>query len=266
MALLSLNQIERRTPAAAFGIEGSNPCKWPAVKASIAGDQAPPPLLDSGCCHLDVDALPGNPAKSSGLLFRTPERRPRQVGLGKLLEHVQFASAACGYDGKKASGRKSGDIAAPSSSTGEPSEASCNYATPVTGTSGDAASEFAEWDASPAARTEASPSAGREPSIASSLVSFCYPGALGASKTHLRLPAPAKRSKPDGMIVKVTWADPGGTADQGRARGNTATVSPEGLILQAVPSSDLAGELPAVAPSAAISASRGAPPPHQWNA
>merc|ERR1712151_1076954 len=87
-------------------------------------------------------------------------------------------------------------------------------------------------EASLAAKADASVAVGSEPSLASSLVSFCYPGALGASKAH-KLPVPAKRLKQDGVVVKVTWADPPTDQQLPKIRGGTS-VSPEGLILKAV--------------------------------
>lgn len=223
-ALLSQNQIERRTPAAAFGIDGANPCHWPATQAPVAGDQAPPPLLDSGCCHLDLDALPqvsavkrrGNPLQVT--------RRPRQAGLGSLLARVQLAAEskgkACGVGGK--------GCHLPSPSTEEPSEASCESAPPATtfgsGTA-DNTSEVNDWDVL-AEKVAALP---REHSLASSFASFCYPGAIGASKAH-RGPRSGSDLRPsvgDGVIVAGTWAEP---ADQPPRRGGTS-VSPEDLVL-----------------------------------
>lgn len=81
--LLSLSQIERRTPAAAFAGGGANPCRWREVKAPLLGVLSPPPLLDVGCCHLDADSLPA-PRHCCGLLSAhraTPQLQ--RVVLGK---------------------------------------------------------------------------------------------------------------------------------------------------------------------------------------
>jgi len=235
-SLLSQNHIERRTPAAAFGTEGANPCHWPAVKAPVAGDMAPPPLLDSGCCHLDIDALPKHSLKK-GSGFQVA-RRPRQEGLGALLARLQLQA-----DGKACLGMVPADRV-PSGSTGEPSEASFDsLAQPPTGTSGrsfppssgsergrfrEDGSEADGWRANTGDNFCTLP---REHSLASSIAGFMYPGVIGASKAGRGPPS----SQVDGSIVIGTWATPKEPASW--PRGATS-VSPEDLILSTAPAGD----------------------------
>lgn len=96
-AVFSQGQIERRTPSAAFAGGRANPWHWREVEPAVAGDQAPPPLLDIGCCHLDVEALP----RAGGGARRRPSQqlsapRPRQDGAGALLARLQPASKGGG--------------------------------------------------------------------------------------------------------------------------------------------------------------------------
>jgi len=114
-AVFSQGQIERRTPEAVYGNLKANPCHWREVKPPVMGDQAPPPLLDVGCCHLDVDALPSVSYRKTGHAYQLTQR-PRQDGVGALLNRLQAALPASDPRGKVVT--KSGE----STSTGTPSE------------------------------------------------------------------------------------------------------------------------------------------------
>jgi len=87
-AVLSQGQIERRTPAVVFASNGGLPCHWPAVKSLVAGEQAPAPLMDIGCCHVDVRARAGLRSKGAGHAYQVT-KRPRQDGVANLLAKVQ---------------------------------------------------------------------------------------------------------------------------------------------------------------------------------
>jgi len=91
-AIFSQGQIERRTPEAAFGGLRANPCHWQEVKPPIMGDQAPPPLLDVGCCHLDIDALPHSACRDGRTGYASQLTvRLRQDGVGLLLDRLMAA-------------------------------------------------------------------------------------------------------------------------------------------------------------------------------
>lgn len=221
-ALLSQNHIERRTPEAAFGTDGANPCNWKEVKAPLPGDQAPPPLLDSGCCHLDVGSLPSE-GQRDGKMMKFDKRSARQEGLGLLLARVQVMadSKTCSSGGK--SGQQGANL-----STGEPSEASYE-----TGAAGDTnKSSVHDWEAL-AGKVASLP---HEHSLASSFVSnfISFPGVIGASKAHPSIP---RKTVEDGIVVTGTWADPA-VQPTVQSRG-TASVSPEDLILKTAPMGDL---------------------------
>lgn len=114
-AVFSQGQIERRTPEAVFGNLNANPCHWREVKPPVMGDQAPPPLLDVGCCHVDVDALPNVSYRKKDRAYQLA-RRPRQDGVGALLKRLQAALPISDPRGSVVT--KSGE----STSTGPPSE------------------------------------------------------------------------------------------------------------------------------------------------
>jgi len=95
-AIFSQGQIERRTPESAFGGLRANPCHWQEVKPPIMGDQAPPPLLDVGCCHLDTDALPHSAYRDGRTSYASQLTvRLRQDGVGLLLDRLLAAVPTC---------------------------------------------------------------------------------------------------------------------------------------------------------------------------
>lgn len=95
-AIFSQGQIERRTPESAFGGLRANPCHWQEVKPAIMGDQAPPPLLDVGCCHLDTDALPHSACRDGKTCYASQLTvRLRQDGVGLLLDRLLAAVPTC---------------------------------------------------------------------------------------------------------------------------------------------------------------------------
>lgn len=235
--LLSQNHIERRTPAAAFGTDGANPCHWPAVKAQVNGDMAPPPLLDSGCCHLDVDALPRRGAVKSGLQVA---RRPRQEGLGSLLARVQVETDS------KASKRCQSERP-PTGSTGEPSEASFESHVLPPGS----AASFDSLKLPPSSgQSYSNPFSAKvsdawsidhtqEQTVGSNIAVFSYPGIMcGASKGHRGSPRPDldEQILVTGL-VPGTWATPMAMDLRGRERAHSS-VSPDDLVLSTCPSGD----------------------------
>jgi len=258
LALLSQNQIERRTPAAAFGTGGANPLHWQAVKAPMAGDLPPPPLLDSGCCHVDVDALPrvASAARHGAKGFQVA-RRPRQDGLGALLARVQIAADG---DLCKAAAKSS---KVPSTSTHAPSEASTEArpprSSPGSGRTCDLSSEAGATDwaerSDPVARSGALP---RETSLASSMAGFCYPGVVSASKP--KAPPAASTPTEDSVIVSGAWAAPGCQGLRSpppRGPLGCLSVSPDDLVLT---TEHLGEEEEQAAPRAAARFSAVAPP------
>jgi len=210
-AVFSQGQIERRTPPSAFLCGKANPYHWQEVKPPVAGDQAPPPLLDVGCCHVDVDALPKvRSGKRSGLAYQIA-RRPRQDAVGALLARLQLAM----WDGrsKKGTGRMS-------ESTADPSEASCNsLGGPARSATGELSTEN-DWDAI-ASKIATVP---REYSPASSIGGTSHPGFVGASRSH-----PLARLCDGFAAVGGMWANP---AEEPRPpRRGSMSVSPhDGLM------------------------------------
>mmetsp|Transcript_116844 Transcript_116844/g.337622 ORF Transcript_116844/g.337622 Transcript_116844/m.337622 type:complete len:613 (-) Transcript_116844:180-2018(-) len=262
--ILSQNQIERRTPAAAFGTEGANPWHWEPVKPPQQGDQAPPPLLDSGCCHLDVDSLPriAAAARKGAHSFQVA-RRPRQEALGALLTRVQLAAEAKGLHGFGKAYK------APSTTTGgEPSESGSGSGSDL-GASHRHAEQIAKagarvWPTDDEACESSAPAMPREQTLSTSIAGRCYAGAVGASKARAQVhrgPSPAV-SRDDSVIVSGAWATP---ADPSIASAMAApapsalarvglSVSPDDLVLRTTPSGDSipAAEFSAIAPPAAM--------------
>eukprot|EP00928_Gymnodinium_smaydae_P087246 TRINITY_DN71536_c0_g1_i1.p1 TRINITY_DN71536_c0_g1~~TRINITY_DN71536_c0_g1_i1.p1 ORF type:complete len:604 (+),score=132.44 TRINITY_DN71536_c0_g1_i1:99-1910(+) len=87
-ALFSQSQVERRIAKASFAEGGANPCYWKMVEAPVAGDQASPPLLDIGCCHLDAEGC-RKPQVGERVCAYQVAGRARQHGVGMLLAKVQ---------------------------------------------------------------------------------------------------------------------------------------------------------------------------------
>lgn len=265
-AILSQNQIERRTPVAAFGVEGANPVHWQPVKPPVQGDQAPPPLLDSGCCHLDVDALPrvAAAARKGAHTFQVA-RRPRQEALGALLARVQVAAEGKGLYGL---GKP---CKAPSTTTGEPSEegsgsgsdlgASQRLAADIAG-HGKADSRV--WPVADDEGCRLGISGAARPSAGAA--GARYPGPPMASKAH---PAQSPAvSRDDSVIVHGAWATPptdpamaqAMAPASGGARVHPArpavgvSVSPDDLVLRTSPSGDslpMGHQFSGIAPPAA---------------
>lgn len=88
-ALLSLGQMERRTPPAAFAGGGASPLRWRDVKVGSPGEQLPPPLLDVGCCHLGVEDLPSEPGMTLRSASTQPAKRARQDGTAEMLRRIE---------------------------------------------------------------------------------------------------------------------------------------------------------------------------------
>lgn len=65
-ALFTQGQVERRTPPAVFPQKGTGPRRWPPRKAADFGEKLPAPLVDVGCCHVDVKGLPKGLSGPSG--------------------------------------------------------------------------------------------------------------------------------------------------------------------------------------------------------
>lgn len=218
-AVFSQGQIERRTPSAAFLCGRANPYHWQEVKPPVVGDQAPPPLLDVGCCHLDVEALPKVRAgRRTGHAYQIA-RRPRQDAVGALLAQLQVAM----YDakGRKVSANKGGESMSTTDTSSAGSESIQQTARSLTG---DLSNGDNDWDAI-TAKIATVP---REHSPASSVAGVCYPGAVGASRAHQGLARLC-----DGFLsVGGTWANYP-EEPRGLGRGG-ASVSPQDAAPAAV--------------------------------
>lgn len=88
-AILTQEQIERRTPRELFAAFGASPCLWPSERPSIDGNQVPPPLTGIGCCHFDTEAMPRLSGMRAGHAFQVA-RRPTQDALGALLQKIRL--------------------------------------------------------------------------------------------------------------------------------------------------------------------------------
>lgn len=227
-ALFSQGQIERRTPLNVFPSAGANAYCWKDVKSPTQGEQAPPPLIDVGCCHLDAEALPPrkDEARRAGHAYQI-ERRPHQEGVGVLLARLQ---AELDMRGKQPNHLSCVVGSPPESSTMNPSESSWeanswkrDQASPTLG-------EDDDWDAI-AERISTLP---REHSLASTPVISASRARVNgleaaAHAQQLANVAPICGVEPkEDFVVAGKWANP---ADQLRCRGCASSVSPEGLIL-----------------------------------
>lgn len=102
-AIFTQSQVERRANSASFSRQGGNPCRWPEARSQFESNPAFSPLLDVGCCHLDMNALQGvrRRAKSA---YRVSKHQPGQDSAEKALAKVLSAvSAVNAKDGKKPS-------------------------------------------------------------------------------------------------------------------------------------------------------------------
>lgn len=249
-AVFSQGQIERRTPEAVFGNLKANPCHWREVKPPVMGDQAPPPLLDVGCCHLDADELPSVSYRKTDRAYQLA-RRPRQDGVGVLLNRLQAALPTSDPRGSKVT--KSGE----SRSTGTPSEVTSEKSAARTLRSpcgcvsepGDP-----ELDAIAESIAQLPELDVKEQSIAASGThAFCapprvprdYPSTVGSSRACgglLRLAETA-------ADVGGRWANP---AEEPRVRGGASVCpaddSPTAVPLAQTPAVRVAGVAPVGAP------------------
>eukprot|EP00927_Polykrikos_kofoidii_P048991 TRINITY_DN43143_c0_g1_i1.p1 TRINITY_DN43143_c0_g1~~TRINITY_DN43143_c0_g1_i1.p1 ORF type:complete len:650 (+),score=84.90 TRINITY_DN43143_c0_g1_i1:68-2017(+) len=229
-ALFSQGQIERRTPQSVFPASGANAYCWKEVKASVAGDQAPPPLIDVGCCHLDADALPPRceSMKRAGHAYQIA-KRPRQEGVGVLLSRLQADLDAKG----KLPAHLSGVGSSPEDYSTNPSETSWEGALWKRDQSQNVTPALAqedEWDAV-TERTSALPlehSLASTPAISASKARTTNPETLGQTKQLANIALTRDVEPKEEVVVAGKWAKP---ADLQRCRGGGASVSPEGLIL-----------------------------------
>lgn len=267
-AVPSQGHIERRTPATALPKGGANPCLWPTSKTDFAvmNDEAPPPLTDIGCCHVDTEALPWADKKPRGSTYRVA-RQPRKDRTEALLSRLQLAmDSKCKPPESKGNGGSG-----TSTSTADPSDTGSNpgckldlsrpYAFRAGGKAVSSvehrrasscnspyAYKCSEVDDDWASVAERMSKLPREQSLASKPVCISYPGAVGAVKTYAVTGCPCNE-----LVIAGTWADP---AEPSRVRGG-ASVSPDDLVLTTTPN-----RAPCVTSIEATSALQ---VPHSWH-